>query len=173
MARCLAVPMSQAPGLSGIPESGHCSSAATSASCARSSATPMSPTMRANPAMSLADSIRQTASMVSATLGGVIHHRPELDFDLVRPEPDVRLEKAPRPFERLLLGRHVADRVAADHLLPFAERSVLHGDLPVGEPQPRAGRRGPKATRADPDPLVHHLGRELVDLLEARRRPCP
>src|ERR1041385_2003747 len=129
MARCLAVPMSQAPGLSGIPESGHCSSAATSASCARSSATPMSPTMRANPAMSLADSIRQTASMVSATLGGVIHHRPQLDFDLVRPESDVRLEEAPRPLERLLLGRGLEDRVASDDFLRSAERSVFHGDL--------------------------------------------
>ena len=38
MARCLAVAMSQAPGLSGTPDSGHCSSAATSASCASSSA---------------------------------------------------------------------------------------------------------------------------------------
>ena len=37
-ARCLAVAMSQAPGLSGTPDSGHCSSAATSASWARSSA---------------------------------------------------------------------------------------------------------------------------------------
>ena len=42
---------------------GHCSSAATSASCARSSARPTSRTMRASPAISLRDSIRQTASM--------------------------------------------------------------------------------------------------------------
>src|SRR5881397_1737879 len=55
--------MSQAPGLSGTPDSGHCSSAATSASWARSSAMPTSPTMRARPAISLADSIRQTASI--------------------------------------------------------------------------------------------------------------
>src|SRR5213594_452957 len=64
MARCFAVAMSQAPGLSGTPDSGHRSSAATSASCARSSATPMSRTIRARPAMSRGDSIRQTASMV-------------------------------------------------------------------------------------------------------------
>src|SRR6266851_4483820 len=63
MARCLAVAMSQAPGLSGTPDSGQCSSAATRASCAKSSATPTSRTMRARPAMSLGDSIRQTASM--------------------------------------------------------------------------------------------------------------
>ena len=63
IARCFAVAMSQAPGLSGTPDSGHRSSAATSASCARSSARPTSPTIRASPAISLADSIRQTASI--------------------------------------------------------------------------------------------------------------
>src|SRR5262245_58427622 len=63
MARCFAVAMSQAPGLSGMPDSGHRSSAATRASWARSSATPTSRTMRAIPAMTRADSIRQTASI--------------------------------------------------------------------------------------------------------------
>jgi hypothetical protein len=55
---------SQAPGLSGTPDSGHCWSAATRASCARSSARPTSRTIRASPAMSLADSILQTAPIV-------------------------------------------------------------------------------------------------------------
>src|SRR2546422_4202221 len=63
IARCLPVAMSQAPGLSGTPDSGHCSRAARSASCASSSASPMSRTTRARPATSLADSIRQTASI--------------------------------------------------------------------------------------------------------------
>ena len=54
IARCLAVAMSQAPGLSGTPDFGHCSSAATRASWARSSATPTSRTIRVNPAMSRA-----------------------------------------------------------------------------------------------------------------------
>src|SRR5262245_52566413 len=64
MARCLAATISQAPGLSGIPDLGHCSSAATSASCASSSARPTSRTMRARPAMSFACSIRKIASTV-------------------------------------------------------------------------------------------------------------
>src|SRR5947209_17542074 len=67
--------MSQAPGLSGTPDSGHCRRAATSASCARSSATPTSRTIRARPAISLADSIRQTASIarwVSAALTSLL-----------------------------------------------------------------------------------------------------
>ena len=50
--------------VAGLPASGHCWSAATSASCARSSATPTSRTIRARPAMSLGDSILQTASIV-------------------------------------------------------------------------------------------------------------
>src|SRR5258706_3170884 len=63
IARCFAVAMSQAPGLSGMPEAGHCSRAATRASCASSSARPTSRTIRVRPAMILADSILQTASM--------------------------------------------------------------------------------------------------------------
>ncbi len=63
MARCFAVAISHAPGLSGTPLSGHFSSAVTSASCASSSASPTSRTIRARPAMSLADSIFQTASI--------------------------------------------------------------------------------------------------------------
>src|SRR5437870_13007745 len=57
--------MSHAPGLSGAPEVSHCSRAATSASCARSSARPTSRTMCASPAMSLGDSILQTASIAA------------------------------------------------------------------------------------------------------------
>ena len=53
IARCFAVAISQAPGLSGTPDRGHCSSAATSASCASSSASPTSRTIRARPAISL------------------------------------------------------------------------------------------------------------------------
>jgi hypothetical protein len=56
--------MSHAAGLSGTPSRGHCSNAATSASCASSSATPTSRTMRASAPMIFADSMRQTALMV-------------------------------------------------------------------------------------------------------------
>src|ERR1700730_11348526 len=76
MARCLAAAISHAPGLSGIPDCGHCSSAATSASCASSSATPMSRTIRVSPAMIRPDSIRQTAS-IARCVGVVVtatHH---------------------------------------------------------------------------------------------------
>ena len=63
MARFLAAAISQAPGLSGMPERGHCSSAETRASCASSSARPTSRSTRARPAISFARSMRKTASM--------------------------------------------------------------------------------------------------------------
>ena len=63
IARFFAVAMSHAPGFSGMPIMGHRSIAVTSASCARSSASPTSRTTRARPPISRADSIRQTASM--------------------------------------------------------------------------------------------------------------
>src|SRR5882757_786419 len=63
MARCFAVAISHAPGPSGTPRTGHCSSAITRASCASSSAAPTSPVIRVRPAMRRGDSIRQTASI--------------------------------------------------------------------------------------------------------------
>src|SRR5688572_19806291 len=62
MALCLAAAISQAPGLRGIPDAGQSSSAAISASCARSSATDRSRTMRIRLAMRRGDAIRQMAS---------------------------------------------------------------------------------------------------------------
>ncbi len=66
--RCV---ISQAPGLSGMPGAGQCSSAATSASCASSSARPMSRTRRATPATILADSMRQTAPIAWCATGAL------------------------------------------------------------------------------------------------------
>src|SRR5438309_5062179 len=96
--------MSQAPGLSGTPDSGHCSSAATRASCANSSARPTSRTIRARPAMILADSILQTASMarcVSVTVTAT-HHT------IFNPSAQVeapRLLLRGHPYGRALLSR--------------------------------------------------------------------
>src|SRR5262245_18064227 len=86
MARCLAACISQAPGLRGMPSVGHCWRAATSASCASSSARLMTRTMRTSAPISFADSIRQTASMaawVSAACTATDHTiaaRPPLLF---------------------------------------------------------------------------------------------
>src|SRR5262245_53804353 len=77
MARCLAVAISQAAGLSGTPAAGHCSSAATSASWASSSAVPTSRTIRATAAMSRGDSIRHSASIVRWISEAVIGDRSD------------------------------------------------------------------------------------------------
>src|SRR6188768_4221417 len=71
MARFFVALISQAAGLRGTPSVGHCASAATSASCASSSAKPTSRTMRATLAISLADSIFQTAWIARSVSVGV------------------------------------------------------------------------------------------------------
>src|SRR5262245_22803153 len=76
--------MSQAPGLSGMPEFGHCSSAATSASCASSSAVPISRTIRIRPPTSFACSILKTASMARCVSVAVTGYR--LTLLLARPQ---------------------------------------------------------------------------------------
>src|ERR1700704_4923100 len=170
MARCLAVAMSQAPGLSGTPDSGHCSSAATSASCARSSARPTSPTIRARPAMSLADSIRQTASMASAAFWWAIHHLPDFDFQLLVPESDVCLQESPSPLDRFLLRGNIVDREAADHLFRLGEGTIRDGDLPVREAGTRSYSRRRETTHADHLALFPRFFTELHDPIDERRR---
>src|SRR6266851_5250602 len=161
IARCFAVPISQAPGLAGMPDSGHCSRAATSASCASSSATPTSPTIRANPAISRADSIRQTASIVRwvsdvSGLGGRLRP-PALvllpQLGRVRLPEVVRLEHlanfdltvvaggigdALDPFDRLFPRLHLPDPEAGDELLRLGEGPVDDGPLPAREFDARA-----------------------------------
>src|SRR6476620_10561598 len=121
MPRRLAACISHAPGLSGTPDYGHCSSAATRASCARSSATPTSRTIRASPAMSLGDSILQTASMarwVSVAVTTTDH----TIFD-----PPVQVEASSGPirlphFVRLLrAGWNRAKREPAAEILSVAK----------------------------------------------------
>jgi hypothetical protein len=112
MARCLAVAISQAPGLSGIPDSGHCSRAATRASCASSSARPTSRTIRVRAAMILPDSIRQTASMarcVGVAVTATHHTIFALDAQADYAAPRIRSHTSgvariwPQPW-RLLVG---------------------------------------------------------------------
>ena len=66
MPRRLAVVISQAAGLAGTPDVGHCSSAASSASCARSSASSTSRVIRVRAPTSRADSARHAVVIASA-----------------------------------------------------------------------------------------------------------
>src|SRR6266487_814357 len=172
IARCLAVPISQAPGFSGTPEVGHCSRAATRASCASSSAVPMSPTMRASPAMSRADSMRQIASMArfASPFDGSMAKPPSHGLhlenltDLIRPDVEwCALE----PFDRLVHRAHLPQPVAGHELFGLRERSVDHGALLAIELMTLALRARVEA--AVPD---HHssLDELFVELLELRHR---
>src|SRR5215213_8730383 len=183
IARCLAVAMSQAPGLSGTPDSGHCSRAATSASWARSSARPTSRTTRTRPAISRADSIRQTASIArcasaTAIRSGVAlglrahallalpHLGRELvakvlgledlaDLDLRRSRHRVRA--ALDPLDRLLerLGLHQPE--AGDELLGLGERAVDDGPVAAGKADACALRAGMEPLAREHHTRLHQL----------------
>src|SRR5689334_16361894 len=153
MARCFAVAINHAPGLSGTPERGHCSSAATSASWARSSARPTSRTIRAIPAMSLADSILQMASIFRCVSEAVtaIHHtifsppaqvlheqQSGSRWEVFRPEdlahlgfafPGgpmrlVKLHEFHRRLDGLFLGFQFKNRISAHDLFGLGKRPI-------------------------------------------------
>src|ERR1700759_2117521 len=163
IARRLAVAMSQAPGLSGTPDSGHCSSAATSASCARSSATPTSRTIRVRPAIRRADSMRQTAWIAACAsaltrlaldvradaLLALAHLRrhdltevlgledlPDLDLRIALH----RVRAALDPLDRLLHRADLPQPEAGDQLLGLRERPVHDAALGAREAHARALR---------------------------------
>ena len=155
--------MSQAPGLSGTPCSGHCSSAATSASCARSSATATSRTMRVSPAISRADSIRQTASIARWVADAVTP--AAVAVELAQLELDAAVERrALEPLERLLARRALPDPEAGDQLLGLGERAVDDGALPALEAHARALGARVQAVAGE-----HHAGLdELLVVLRHR-----
>src|SRR5438093_1891000 len=162
--RCFAVVMSQAPGLSGTPDSGHCSSAATRASCARSSARPTSRTIRVSPAMSLGDSIRHTAS-IALCPPSLPTVAPEhfLDHGLTVSDD---LPEALGPLESLVLRLHLDQCETAGQLLRLGEGSIRDGDLPCRAANVRALVSEPARREQDArarrflDELPH-LGHEL------------
>src|SRR3569832_234769 len=96
MARRLAAAVSHAAGLSGIPEEGHCWTAASKASCAKSSARPTSRTMRVSPAMTLPASIFHTASMARCESESI---RP----DHITPQAEAAIRLFPRESRAKLL----------------------------------------------------------------------
>src|SRR5881396_160003 len=126
--------MSHAPGFSGTPETGHCSRAATRASCASSSAVAKSPTMRASPAMSRADSMRQIASIARCASETVLVmaraplHALELE-NLADLEGPAIVGCPLQPLEGLVQRAHLPQPVPGDQLLGLSERPVDDGAL--------------------------------------------
>src|SRR6266852_3919532 len=184
IARCFAVPMSQAPGRSGTPSPGHCSSAATRASCASSSAVPMSPTTRASPAMSRADSMRQIASIARCASVAAVwrrrspfrgpmarapSHAVELD-DLTDLEGPALVGCPLEPLEGLVDRAHLPQPVPGDQLLGLRERPVDDGALLAVEPNALALRARVEAARLEHHPRLDQLFVELLVLRHSFRR---
>ena len=147
----------------GTPGSGHCSSAATRASCARSSASPRSWVIRARPATSRADSCRHTAVTAAwgrwtgRSHGSIVGERPgasgqvplsrrggpilglgdpaDLDRALPRGQCSWWSSITRRaPSSGLLLGARLDDRVATHDLLGLGVRPVGGGGDASSEP---------------------------------------
>src|SRR5688500_5417496 len=140
--------ISQAPGLSGTPVSGHCASAATNASCARSSASPTSRTIRTSPAISLVDSRRQTASTASRVVELVTHSMRSRVAQLsnlaatfpTRPVIFVNLHKPPRKLDGLRLASYLQHGIPTYELLGLGEWAVDGLDRAVDQRHDCAGR---------------------------------
>src|SRR5438093_2020996 len=175
---CFAVPMSQAPGRSGTPPPGHCSSAATRASCASSSAVPMSPTTRVSPAMSRADSMRQIASIarcasaaaVTSPLRSPMATAPSHALvceDLADLESPAVVGCPLQPLEGFVHGAHLPQPVAGDQLFGFGERSIDDCSLVAVEPNSLA-----LGARLEAAGFEHNarLDQLLVELLVRRHR---
>src|SRR3954468_19384045 len=113
--------MSHAAGFAGTPSEGQCSSAETSASCASSSAVPTSRTMRATTATILADSIRQTAEIVSWVAecigsSGVRRRGVRVHVDQL-PDVPVGVDKAVAVHEAMVLRLAVRAPAGSHRLL--------------------------------------------------------
>src|SRR5438094_1128247 len=188
-ARCFAVAISQAPGFSGTREVGHCSSAATRPSCASSSAVPMSPTRRASPAMSRADSIRQIASMARCALVGAVSARPVppgatpfrgamvrapsralVHRDLTDLEGPAVVGCPLEPFDSLVHRAHLPQPVPGHQLLGLRERPVDHGALLAVELDTLSLRARGEAASGDDHPRLDELPVELLVLRHSLRR---
>src|ERR1700693_3791804 len=181
--------MSQAPGRSGTPSAGHCSSAATRASCASSSAVPMSPTTRASPAMSRADSMRQIASIARCASVSALSRRPGpagaspflgpmarspsfalvLD-DLTDLEGPAVVGCPLEPLEGLVDRAHLPQPIPGHELPGLRERPVDYGALLAVEPDALALRARVEAASLEYHPRLDQLFVELLVLRHSLRR---
>src|SRR5439155_27351939 len=156
---------------------------------ASSSAVPMSPTRRASPAMSRADSIRQIASMARCALVGAVSARPVppgatpyraamvrapsrdlVHRDLTDLEGPAVVGCPLEPFDGLVHRAHRPPPVPGHQLLGLRERPVDHGALLAVELNTLSlPARGEAASRDD-HPRLDQLFVELLVLRHSRRR---
>src|SRR5258708_5894463 len=144
-ARREALTISQAPGFSGTPVTGHRSRAASSASCVKSSASGTSRSILAKLVISRGCSIRQTARIAQWVSAAVMAadrvRRPSpsrttrgkraklADPFPTRHEILVELHELLRRRQRLFFARQLEDRVAADDFLGLHEWAVGDAEL--------------------------------------------
>src|SRR5216683_2455173 len=139
IARRRAVVISHAPGLSGMPCSGHFSSAASRLSWTTSSARSKSPSARISAAVSRPASSLKTATTAASVVAcvasafRVVDQGPDLDDSAAGP----RLGHA-ECFVEIL---HFDDREPADDLLRLDERAVRDFGLAVLDANRRCGAR--------------------------------
>src|SRR5258707_9382329 len=157
-ARREALTISQAPGFSGTPITGHRSRVANSASCVKSSDSGTSRSILARLVISRGCSIRQTARIARWASAVVMAadriwrafasraargKRAKLtDPFPPRHEILVELHELLRRGQRLFFARQVEDRIAADDFLGLHERAVGDAQPPVRYAHLRARGQG-------------------------------
>src|SRR6202521_327223 len=181
IARRRAVVINHAPGLSGMPCSGHFSNATTRLSWTTSSARSKSPTARTSAAVSRPASSRKTAATAasaaacvpSAVRRGLRHPRPRF-LDLCRVidhwshlDDPVLAATWPRlgHRERLVEVLHFHDREPAHDLFGLDERAVSDDGLAVLEPDGRRAVRTQELLSANDLPCLAVVFEPLVDVL--------
>src|ERR1700681_3927086 len=185
MARRRAVVISHAPGLSGMPCSGHFSSAATRLSWTTSSARSKSPRARTSAPVSRPASSRKTSATAdsaavcvpSAVRGSLRHPRARF-FDLCRVVdhgPHLDNPVLPASWPNLGHGKslvqvlHLNDRESADDLFGLDERAVGDDRLAVLEPNGRRAVRTKQLLASDDLPRLAVVLEPLVDVRVSSR----
>src|SRR5260370_15796332 len=144
----------------------------------------MSPTTRASPAISRADSIRQIASIARCTSVAAVWRRPspfrgpmarapshalELD-DLTDLEGPALVGGPLEPLEGLVDRAHLPQPVPGDQLLRLSERPVDDGPFLAVEPNPLVLRARLEAACLEHHPRLEPLLVELLVLRHCFRR---
>src|SRR2546428_6040251 len=134
----------------------------------------MSPTRRASPAMSRADSIRQIASMTRCvSVGGPMAKAPSRALvlgDLTDLEDPAVVGCPLEPLDGLVHRAHLPQPVPGHKLLGLRERTVDDPALLAVELHALALRARGKAACRDDDPRLDQLPVELLVLRHSLRR---
>src|ERR1700674_2790891 len=161
MARRRAVVISHAPGLSGMPCSGHVSRAASRLSWTTSSAMSKLPMRRTMAPTSLPASSRKTvatvasASVRASVRPSVFHDRPHFDHLAARPPLG--------HLDRLVEVGHLDDSETSDDLLRLDERAVGEDGLAVLEVHGGRGLGALELLAPDDLPCLRVLVEPLAD----------